>query len=295
MGPIRSENRTSRGLLLRAVSVLALFAVLGTIYWWVVRPAQLSWGATAAEMRAPLPEDDIVANPAFDATRAITIRARPEEIWPWLAQMGYGRAGFYGYDLIENPGGGRGLRSADSILPEFEHPRTGDLLPLSKVAALEFGTIEPGRVLVWRSRDDPRTGVYIWALEPIDATHTRLISRIRWRYLCDPVGRALGLFTEFADHVAVRAILRGVRDRVEGRRPAPLAIEGAEIAGWLLALLELAAGAALVLFRRRWRAAWLVALGAGLLLLFVLYGPAPAWVNAVLPWGYGFALMRWKI
>jgi len=48
---------------------------------------------------------------------------RPEDIWPWLVQIGYGRAGFYGYDLIENLGSSTGVRSAGSILPELQHPR----------------------------------------------------------------------------------------------------------------------------------------------------------------------------
>jgi hypothetical protein len=287
-----SNGRALPRLLIRIGSVFALLAILAAIYWLVIRPWQLHWGATAAELLSPLPEDDIVANPAFDATRAITIRARPEEIWPWLVQMGYGRAGFYGYDLIENPGGGRGLRSATAILPQFQNPHAGDPLPLSVAATLQFDLVDPNRTLVWTSRDNPHTGVFIWALRPIDAEHTRLISRIRWRYLDDPWNRALGVFTEFADHVAVRAILGGICDRVEGRPPTPLALQGAEIAGWLLAFAELGFGMVAALFARRWLAAWLVALGAGLLVLFVLYGPAPAAMNATLPWIYVYAFVR---
>jgi hypothetical protein len=63
-----------------------------------------------------MPEDNIVAHPVFDATRAITIRAMPETIWPWLVQMGFKRAGFYGYDLIENIGNGSEIRSATTSL-----------------------------------------------------------------------------------------------------------------------------------------------------------------------------------
>ncbi len=264
----------------------AVFAVLALVYWFGVRPRQLRWGATAAELRMTLPEDGIVADPAFDATRAITIAAPPEKIWPWLVQMGYGRAGFYGYDLIENPGGGRGLRSATTILPEFQHPRTGATLPLSIAASLEFGTIAQNRVMVWRSRDNPHTGVFIWALVPVDGEHTRLIGRIRWRYPTDPVGRALNVFTEFADHVAVRAILRGVRDRAEWRRPPSLVLQGFEIAGWLLAMLELLAALGMVGWSRH-AAAWACAAAVtGLMLMFLLYAGAPAWLNAPVPWAW---------
>lgn len=282
-------------IVLRILSVCGLIGLLGLLYWTVERPRQLRWGAAADELQRALPMDDTVTQPAFDATRAITIEGRPQDIWPWLVQMGYGRAGFYGYDLIENPGGGRGVRSAAAILPEFQHPRKGDILPLSAVASLEFGMADPDRALVWIGRERPPRGVFVWALAPVDATHTRLISRIRWQYADGEAGRVLGVFTEFADHVAVRAILRGVRDRVERRRPPSLILQGLEITAWLLAMLEFGGGVLLVIVARHWGTAWLMALGAGLLLQLVLYGPAPAAVNAALPWTYlaGMALV-WR-
>jgi hypothetical protein len=273
-------------------AVLALAALLGAVYLIGIRPSQLRWGATKEEVERPMAEDGLVPNPAFDATRAITIHGRPEDIWPWLAQMGYQRAGFYGYDPIENVGSGGGIRSAESILPAFQHPHTGDLLPISAVATLTFGAIDTNRFLVWLGREDPPDGVFIWALVPVDASHTRLISRIRWRYQKSAMGRAMGLFTEFGDHVAVRAILCGIRDRVEGRAPEPFAMEVAEIVAWLLAMGELGVCTVLVFIRRQWGQAWMLALGAGLLLQFVLYAGAPHLVDAVLPWFY-LAIMAW--
>jgi hypothetical protein len=99
-----------------------------------------------------MPADGIVPHPAFDATRAITIRARPEAVWPWLVQIGYGRAGFYGYDLIENPGSGAGIRSAQKVLPQLQNPHPGDVLPLSAAATLIYGPIEQNHYLVWAGR-----------------------------------------------------------------------------------------------------------------------------------------------
>ncbi len=273
-------------------ALAALFFVLGGTYWFLIRPAQLSWGATLEEQSRTLPEDNLVSDAAFEATRAITVCGRPEDVWPWLVQMGYGRAGFYGYDLIENPGGGAGIRSARLILPAFQYPRTGDPMPLSVAATLQYGMVDRNHTLVWRGRDVSPSGVFIWSLAPLDGQHTRLISRIRWRYLSDPMGRALGVFTEFADHVAVRAILKGVRDRVEGRVPPSPAFQGAQIAGWLLAFGELAAGIVLIATAQRWGVTWLLTLVAGLLLFFCLYGPDPSWGTALLPWLY-LALLLW--
>jgi hypothetical protein len=279
-------SRATLAALSRFAAILVLFAVLGSVYFLVIRPAQLHWGATPEELLRSMPEDGIVAHPAFDATRAITIRGTPQQIWPWLVQMGFGRAGFYGYDLIENPGSGSGIRSARAILPAHQHPKTGDLEPISVAATLVFGTVEPNTVVVWRSRDVPCDGVYIWQLVPIDSQHTRLISRIRWSYAPGALFKALGVFTEFADHVAVRKILAGVRERVEGRTPQPLSVEALEIAGWFLTLLAFCVATIAIAFSRRWKIAWLFALGAGALLQFILYSGAPAWVCVPLPWLY---------
>jgi hypothetical protein len=282
-------------VLARITAIAILIVLLGSSYLFVIRPAQLHWGATTAEIAQTMPEDDLVDHPVFDATRAITIYGTPEQIWPWLAQMGFGRAGFYGYDLIENAGSGAGIRSARTILPAYQNLRTGDPLPISVAVSLVFGTVQPNSVMVWHAQDVPCTGVFIWQLVPLDAQHTRLISRIRWKYAPGLWIQTLDVFTEFADHVAVRKILEGVRDRTEGRAPESLAVEGAIIAGWLLAFFEFCAAAAAVVFSRKWKAAWLFALGAGALLQFVLYSNAPVWVCALVPWLYlAWMISSWR-
>ena len=70
----------------------------------VVRPRQLTWGATPEEVSRQLPGDDLVQRPTFNATRAISIAAPPEAVWPWLVQVGTTRAGWYSYDLLDNLG-----------------------------------------------------------------------------------------------------------------------------------------------------------------------------------------------
>ena len=286
------NTHSLRNAVVRLVSFLALIILLGALYALWIRPRQLHWGATPAEISRAMPADGIIPDPAFDATRAITIRARPAEIWPWLVQMGFGRAGFYGYDLIENPGNGAGIRSTREILPRFQHPRPGDPLPLSVAATLIYGPIEPNHYMVWLGSNHPPSGAFVWELVPIDANQTRLISRIRWNYLSTPAMFALGVFTEFADHVAVRAILRGVRDRAEGRPPQSLFAQGCEIAAWFLALLEFVVAGLWVFTWRNWKQAWLLAAGAGLLLQLLLYAGLPIWFGAPLPCLYFLLLAR---
>jgi hypothetical protein len=82
-------------------------------------------------------------SPTFLATRAITIQGTPEEIWPWLVQMGYGRAGFYGYDILENLGSPTGMASATTILPELQNFKVGDKVPISPVAENVFYASSP--------------------------------------------------------------------------------------------------------------------------------------------------------
>ena len=286
------QTRVARTRIVKIAAVAALALLLSVLYVKVIRPGQLRWGATDEEVTRLMPEDSTVAHPAFGATRAITIHGTPAKIWPWLAQMGYRRAGFYGYDLIENIASGTGISSARKILPQFQNPHKGDELPISAVATLAYGSVEKDRYVVWRGTEVPPNGVFIWELVPLDDKNTRLISRIRWSYHQHFPARALDLFTEFGDHVAVKAILQGIRDRVEGRPPESITEEAGRIAAWLVAMFELAVGSMFVLLGRRWWLGWLLALGAGLLLLFVLYGPDIPWVSAALPWLY-LAVMIW--
>src|SRR5437868_4353687 len=106
-------------------------AVLGAgafgVYLRFIRPWQLRWGATDEEVARAMSGDDVVKQPTFNATRAVTITARPEEIWPWLIQIGVTRAGWYSYDWLDN----LGHPSAERIIPEFQHLAVGDVIPLS--------------------------------------------------------------------------------------------------------------------------------------------------------------------
>lgn len=259
----------------KILSVLAIIALAVVIYLLLIRPSQLRWGATEEEISRPMPGDELVTDPTFNATRAVTIEAAPEEIWPWLVQMGYGRAGFYGYDLIENLGSKRGLHSAESILPELQQLAVGDDMPISIIATYVIHAMELNRFLVWADANEGG-GVFAWGLYPIDDRHTRLIFRFRFRHSWID-----WLLTDWADHVAVRKMLLGVKDRAEGR-VEPMAVQNAEIALWGVAFLEFIAAIILIFRRQLWHRGWLVALAAVGVLLIVLFLHPPLWIGAVL-------------
>ena len=100
--------------LIIAILVALLFYVL------VIRPWQLTWGATKAEASQALIGDEIVQKPHFVATRAITIAAPPVEVWKWIIQIGSARAGWYSLDLIDNA-------NKPSLIYDF-----GDIIMMSK-------------------------------------------------------------------------------------------------------------------------------------------------------------------
>src|ERR1700676_4202375 len=132
----------------RIVGRLGLaLAVFLVGYLLIYRPQQLRWGATDEEVARAMPGDEIQPQPIFNATRAVTIDARPAQIWPWLLQIGYRRAGWYGYDWIDK----YGIPSAPHIIPQLQHLKVGDDLPILKGDTYKVVAVEPNRYLVWES------------------------------------------------------------------------------------------------------------------------------------------------
>jgi len=271
------RTNPSLGRVLRAIGVML---VITTTYLLVARPGQMRWGATDAEFARAMPGDALSHDPTFLATRAITITATPEVIWPWLVQIGYGRAGFYGYDILENVGSPRGLRSADHIVPVLQRLAVGDPLPLSAAGGLMVNAIAPNRYLVWSGTSGVYPGAFTWALYPIDAQHTRLVSRIQWsHHWLQPKLLGMDLFTEFTDHLAVRKILQGVKDRSEGRVES-FARQTFEFVTLLWALFALLAALWLVV-RGHLTRPFLMASVAGMAWLIVWYAGIPVVLNVI--------------
>jgi len=135
--------------------------------------------ATAAERHRLLPADGIVPNPIFTSTHAVTIDAPPEAVWPWIAQMGAGRGGWYSWDLIDNGG----TPSAKRVVPELQTVVPGAIMPAVPHATDAFvvASVDPPRDLVLTVADGHGANAVAWEhwLEPIDGGRTRLIVRGR--------------------------------------------------------------------------------------------------------------------
>ena len=146
----------------------------------LIRRAMLPGVKAEAERRWHLTGDDILPDARTQLTHAITIDASPEEVWPWLVQMGGQRAGWYSWDFLDNGG----VRSADHIVPDLQHLSVGDVIPAKPTGKDGFKVlyIEPNRALVLSGAGEDFDGTWAFVLEPVGSKQTRLVTRYRAAY-----------------------------------------------------------------------------------------------------------------
>jgi hypothetical protein len=228
----------------------ATIAAAAASYAFAVRPWWRSWGVDPAVADADLPGDDLVTDASVTETRAVEIGAPPATVWPWLAQMGYNRGGWYSYDLVDMKG-----TSLDRIDPALQEIAVGDLVPNSPDTAFEVKVVEPGSALVLYADEQlvesqvaaarakkeagealeatpanlkaaermmpPMPGFaasWAFVLEPLDEGHrTRLVERFRVRMPAPegPAALVMGEAFGFGVFAMVRKQMLGIRDRAE--------------------------------------------------------------------------------
>jgi hypothetical protein len=215
-----SGSRPSARQFVRQLGDVAVAIPLGALAP-LLRPWHSRWGATDSEVAAPMPGDDLIPGCQVHWTRAITINAPPEAVWPWLAQAGFGKAGFYSNDLLDNVG----HPSAEEILPQYQRLHVGDWVPMfskvDEVTAFKVKEFEPGRYLLWAKP----VSTWAWTLTPLPHARTRLATRLRDRYdWTAPASAALSVvLLEFGDFPMMRRMLKGIKQRAEAHsKHAPL-------------------------------------------------------------------------
>jgi len=183
----------------------------------LLRARSLRWGATNEELNIALSGDELVPDPDLTATRAVTVDADAEGVWPWIAQLGQGRGGFYSYDFLENLVG-LDIHSADRIVPEWQGIDVGDEVKFHPEGGMTAAIVEPGRALVLRGGmpgTPPFDFAWAFVVRGQPDGSTRLVVRERYRYvrwwaplLVEPV--------ELISLVMSRRMLRGIKERAEG-------------------------------------------------------------------------------
>ena len=151
---------------------------------------------------------------------AVSVDAPPEDIWPWLVQIGYQRGGLYSYDWLDRLFGFLDRPSATRILPEFQHLAVGDAIPLGRGPSWPVAVVEPRRALVLDMRN---MGGFDWVwqfgLYPVDGKRTRLVSRSRvrtqtvWARLFSVCDRARGISHDAADAARDQGARRSAASR----------------------------------------------------------------------------------
>jgi hypothetical protein len=215
---------------------LALAAVLVAVYGALIRPRISRWGATDEEVDATLPGDELQSPYGYRpvSTRAITIDAPPEDVWPWLVQMGSGRAGFYTHEWLERlmfvtyaEG-----HASTRLHPEWQELHVGDRVPYSRLNTVPVTMVEPAKVLI--------AGEWL-VLRPLDGgMRTRLIARTRGGWL-EPFARQVPVLWpvlwpiaalidrgpgELLHHYMESGMLMGIKERVEARPSSGIPVIG---------------------------------------------------------------------
>jgi hypothetical protein len=200
--------------------ILICFIVFILGYWLILLPWHTRWGATKLEAGKVLPGDEIVPTPVTLSTRAITINAPVDKIWPWLMQMGQGRGGLYSYENLENLVG-CDIHNANQILPEFQNLRIGEKIRLGPDGYPYYvvAGIMPSYALILggdQSMPSDLGQSWVFVLEKKESNSTRLLIRshgsfastftnfIIWRVITEPL-----------QFVMERRMLLGIKERAE--------------------------------------------------------------------------------
>jgi len=202
-----------------------------------LRPARSHWGLGPADAAREFPGDALVPDPVLSWAHGVEIDAPPEAVWPWVAQIGQNKGGFYSYQFLENLAG-CGVVNADRIHDEWQHPDSGEGLKLHRASpGLPIAAMEDGRWFVAHASFDPSTGApsspepangrpfvnasWRFLVEPLSAGRSRFVSRFRCAYEHATLATRLAFgpyLVESIGFVMDRRMLLGVKERVERAR-----------------------------------------------------------------------------
>jgi hypothetical protein len=191
--------------------ITIIFTGLILTYLFMIRPWHLKWGATKEEKTLELPGDNNVQRPDFNATRGITISSTPELIWKWIIQIGSRRAGWYSIDWMDNAG----IKSSEKILPEFQKIEVGQFIPFTtdQQNGMWVNDFKEHEYILWVDKEGRAT--WLWYLYPIDEKQSRLLTRLRTKYVWKGFWIIYYLLYDFGDIVMMSKCMKGIKERAE--------------------------------------------------------------------------------
>lgn len=257
------------------------FVLIVVVYLWAAFPWMLHWGASPAELAKPLPGDDVVPAPWYRSTRALTIAAPVEDVWPWVAQLGQDRGGFYSYTWVENMLLAD-IHNARTVNPGWLERQAGELLPLTppnyplglvKRSGRSVGphirTFEPNAAMVldgWGS----------FVLLPVASGYTRFIIRDPTKPLPFPGQLLWKLLFEPGHFAMERRMMKGIRVRAEAALGPGTTGQSLATTGFILTALS---GAFFIAWVRRKRLWLALPLAYAVLILIATADPQAALVG----------------
>lgn len=203
-----------------ALLIASLVTGVAAGYHYRYRPRHRRWGATDEEVERQLPGDELVSEPCDETTRAVTVDAPSDDVWPWIVQLGQGRGGFYSYALLENLVGAD-IHNLDYVDPELQDLKEGDTIRMARedywvrgpITSMSVARMEPGRTMVLRGHDG---GTWTFHVDPVDEKTTRFLVRGRKPAPETRLGYALRyLFYELPHFIMERGMMRGIEARAE--------------------------------------------------------------------------------
>ncbi len=202
-------------LILKIIGIFFAAIVISVLAIVLLMPWMDSWGASVEETSAPMPGDELVMSPNIGYTRGISVNASPEQIYPWIVQIGAEKGGWYSYEWFETNVLRCQNTNADRIHEEWQGLKVGDKVKMcpdeNMPPAYLVARMDPGQAIVLGHQEgDKWVEVWQFVLVPQQDGSTRLVIRSR-----SEMGGWFWNVMRPGEFIMMRGMVLGIRERAE--------------------------------------------------------------------------------